>query len=153
MTFNKSLFFSSAMHNWQTPPELYKELDDEFHFNFDVCTSVENPLGAPRYMVGEEGLHSDCWNGMCYMNPPYGKYISSWVAKAYEQSIVFGNCTVVALLPARTDTRWFHSYIKPGLEKKNGQIEIRFLKGRIKFVGAKHSAPFPSLIAIFRGSS
>jgi site-specific DNA-methyltransferase (adenine-specific) len=75
------------------------------------------------------------------MNPPYGREITQWVKKAWEESQK--GATVVCLLPARTDTRWFHSYVL-------GKAEIRFIKGRLKFEGAKNSAPFPSMIVIYR---
>lgn len=77
------------------------------------------------------------------MNPPYGREIGKWVKKAYEESTK--GCTVVALLPSRTDTRYFHDYC---YQKPN--IEIRFIRGRLRFVGDSASAPFPSMIIIFR---
>jgi hypothetical protein len=77
------------------------------------------------------------------MNPPYGREIGKWIKKAYEESL--NGCTVVCLLPSRTDTRWFWDYIL-------GKAEIRFIKGRLKFGGHKNAAPFPSMIVIYRGS-
>lgn len=74
------------------------------------------------------------------MNPPYGREIGKWVKKASES-----NTTVVCLLPARTDTRWFHDYIF-------GKAEIRFVRGRLKFGNSKNSAPFPSMVVVFRGT-
>lgn len=122
---NKGLFTSNT-DQWSTPPEFYKQLDDEFHFDFDPC-----PIN-PTF----DGL-SVKWGRRNFMNPPYGKVISKWVKKASE------NPLTVCLLPARTDTRWFHDYIY-------GKAEIRFIKGRLKFGGSKNSAPFPSMIVIFK---
>lgn len=109
------------------PPDFYKKLDDEFHFDFDPC-----PLN-PTF----DGLKVE-WGKRNFMNPPYGREIGKWVEKACA------NPLTVCLLPARTDTRWFHDWIC------NGQAEIRFIKGRLKFGGSKNSAPFPSMVVIFR---
>lgn len=122
---NKGMFTSNT-DVWSTPPDFYKKLDDEFHFDFDPC-----PLN-PTF----DGL-SVKWGGCNYMNPPYGREIGKWVKKASE------NPMTVCLLPARTDTRWFHDYIY-------GKAEIRFIKGRLKFGGSKNSAPFPSMVVIFK---
>lgn len=78
------------------------------------------------------------------MNPPYGKQIKHWVKKAYEEAILNKRCVVVALLPARTDTQWFHAHIY----QKSG-VSVSFLKGRLKFSGSKNSAPFPSMVVVF----
>ncbi len=80
------------------------------------------------------------WLGTCWMNPPYGRKIGQWVRKAYESSLL--GATVVCLLPARTDTAWWHDYVVKG--------EIRFLRGRLKFGGQKNSAPFPSAVVVYR---
>ena len=80
------------------------------------------------------------WRVFC--NPPYGRVIGEWVKKAYQESKQ-PNTLVVMLLPARTDTRWFHDYIY-------GKAEIRFVKGRLKFGGCDNPAPFPSMIVIFK---
>jgi len=128
MSVNKGLFTSASQH-WETPKELYDELDKEFHFNDDPC---------PLY--GEGGLDRR-WGSVTFVNPPYGKEISKWLLRAWEESI-WGN-TVVCLIPSRTDTRWWHEYVMKA-------SEIRFLRGRLKFGDATNSAPFPSCIAIFR---
>jgi phage N-6-adenine-methyltransferase len=134
--------FSSNKHDWETPWELFNKLNDEFNFTIDVCAERSNSKLEHFFSPKEDGL-SQSWSGhVCWMNPPYGREISKWVKKAYEESL--RGCTVVCLLPARTDTKWFHDYIY-------GKAEIRFLKGRLKFVGAQHSAPFPSMIVVFRG--
>jgi hypothetical protein len=122
---NKGLFTSNT-DVWSTPPDFYKKLDEEFHFDFDPC-----PLNPTFDGLGVK------WGRCNYMNPPYGREIGKWVKKASE------NKMTVCLLPARTDTRWFHDYIY-------GKAEIRFIKGRLKFGGSKNSAPFPSMIVIFR---
>jgi len=88
----------------------------------------------------DDGLEQD-WTGVCWCNPPYGREIEKWVKKAYISAIE--GATVVMLLPARTDTRWFHDWIY-------GKTEIRFIRGRLKFGGAEHGAPFPSMVVVFR---
>ena len=128
---NKGLFSSASVH-WATPREVYNRLDEEFHFNDDPC---------PLYSV-EDRLNTE-WGTSVFMNPPYGREITKWVKKAYEESL--SGKTIVCLLPSRTDTKWWHDYI---MEAK----EVRFLRGRLKFGGAKNSAPFPSCVVIFKGT-
>jgi len=136
------VLFSSKKTEWETPQALFDELDREFGFTLDVCALPENAKCDLFFTPETDGL-SQSWKGhICWMNPPYGKEIGRWVEKAYRESKQNGT-TVVCLLPARTDTRWFHDYIY-------GKAEIRFLRGRIKFVGAENSAPFPSMIVIYR---
>lgn len=130
MSFNK-VMFSSAHDNWSTPKDVYAALDLEFKFNFDPC-----PLG------GSNGLTSP-WGGANFVNPPYSQ-IKDWVKKAYEEWQ--NGKTVVMLIPSRTDTQWWHEYVMKA-------TEIRFIKGRLKFGGAKNSAPFPSCIVIFKSPS
>jgi len=137
------VLFSSKTDEWETPQALFDELDREFGFTLDVCALPENAKCDLFFTPETDGL-SQSWKGhICWMNPPYGREIGKWVKKAYEESQ--RGATVVCLLPARTDTRWFHDYIY-------GKAEIRFLRGRIKFVGAENSAPFPSMIVIYRGN-
>lgn len=135
---NKGLF-TSKTDLWETPQELFDKMNDEFGFETDVCAIQENAKCKNFYTPEENGLLQD-WRGCCWMNPPYGRKIGDWVQKAYESS-VNNKATVVCLLPARTDTKWFHDYCVKG--------EIRFLKGRLKFGGSKNSAPFPSMLVIF----
>ncbi len=130
---NKGLFTSASQH-WSTPKELYDELDKEFHFNDDPC-----PLLSPNRV----GLIRS-WGSRTFCNPPYGREISHWLDKARFENRIRGK-TVVCLVPSRTDTRWWHDYCMKA-------SEIRFLRGRLKFGGAKNSAPFPSAIVIFRGN-
>jgi phage N-6-adenine-methyltransferase len=135
--------FSSKTDEWETPQWLFDELNKEFNFKLDVACNYYNCKCEIGYMKNEndQGGLSRKWFGSCWMNPPYGKEIGKWVKKAYEESQK--GCTVVCLLPARTDTRWFHDYCTKG--------EIRFIKGRLKFGGCKYNAPFPNMIVIFRG--
>ena len=133
--------FTSNTDMWETPQALFDELDKEFHFTIDVCAVPENAKCERYFTTAQNGLKQD-WNtggGTIYMNPPYGREIGLWVRKAAES-----NVTAVCLLPARTDTAWFHDYIY-------GKAEIRFIRGRLKFGNSKNSAPFPSMIVIFRG--
>ena len=122
--------------DWATPQDLFDELDKEFHFTLDVCASDWNAKCKKYFTEKDDGLKQD-WTGVCWMNPPYGREIGKWIKKASE---IQGG-VVVALLPARTDTKWFHDYIYK-------KAEIRFIKGRVKF-GGKGPAPFPSMIVIF----
>jgi len=136
---NKGLFTSSR-HDWETPQDFFDELDKEFSFDIDVCATPENTKCKRFFSPEQDGLKQE-WSGTCWMNPPYGKDISKWVKKAHMEALK--GTTTVALLPARTDTRWFHDYIY-------GKHEIRFVKGRLKFGGSKVNAPFPNMVVIFR---
>ncbi len=123
--------FSSASVEWPTPPKVYEELNREFNFDLDPC-----PVGAER--DGLSPLYTS-WRGhRVFVNPPYGSEIANWLKRAPEADVA------VFLIPSRTDTRWFHSLILPHAK------EIRFIKGRLTFVGAEHPAPFPSMIVIYR---
>lgn len=138
---NTEVMFSSKSDEWETPQWLFDELNKEYQFDLDVCAKPENAKCDCYYLPEQNGLKRD-WHSFasaCWMNPPYGRQIGEWVKKAYEE--YQKGCTVVCLLPARTDTRWFHEYCTKG--------EIRFLKGRLKFGGSKNSAPFPSMIVVF----
>lgn len=140
---NTDVMFSSATDNWSTPQDFFDKLNDEFHFTLDVCADENNHKCEHYYTKEMDGL-SHHWIGTIWCNPPYGRKIGEWVRHAYISSQI-GSATVVMLLPARTDTRWFHDYI---YNKPN--TEIRFIKGRLKFGGCKNSAPFPSMVVIFR---
>jgi len=130
--------FSSQSDCWATPPELFRELDKDYHFTVDVCATADNAKCATFFSPEQDGLKQD-WSGhVCWCNPPYGRAIGDWVKKAAES-----NTTVVMLLPARTDTRWFHGYIY-------NKARIRFIKGRVKFGDGTKPAPFPSMVVIFR---
>ena len=135
------VLFSSKSVVWETPQDLFDKLNAEFHFDLDVCALPENAKCEKYYTPEDDGL-SQPWNGICWCNPPYGRTIGKWVQKAYETFA--GGGTVVMLLPARTDTKWFHEYIY-------NKAEIRFIKGRLKFGNSKNVAPFPSMIVVFDG--
>lgn len=137
MSINKGLFTSNT-DLWATPQDFFDKLNEEFNFELDVCANDENAKCARYFTETEDGLKQN-WNGVCWMNPPYGRVIGDWVKKAYEASL--GGATVVCLLPSRTDTRWWHDYCMKG--------EIRLIKGRLKFGDSTNSAPFPSAIVIF----
>lgn len=127
--------YSSTTPEWSTPQYLFDELDKEFHFTLDPCATKENAKCKKFYTREDDGL-SKSWKGeTVFMNPPYGREIGKWVAKISSEG-------GVALLPARTDTKWFHDYIYK-------KAEVRFIKGRLKFGGSKNSAPFPSMVVIF----
>lgn len=134
--------FTSATDLWETPQDFFDKLDAEFGFDLDACALPENAKCARYYTPEQDGL-SQPWTGTVWCNPPYGRQIGQWVEKA-AQSAAEG-ATVVMLLPARTDTRWFHQYI-------NGRAEIRFVPGRLKFGGARWNAPFPCMVCIFRAA-
>lgn len=134
-----AVHYSSATPEWETPQWFYNILDEEFHFDLDVCATAENAK-APAFFTPEQDGLAQPWYGTCWMNPPYGKEVKRWVRKAYIEARING-ATVVCLLPARTDTNWWWDYCIQG--------EIRFLKGRLKFGGAENGAPFPSAVVIF----
>lgn len=135
------VMFSSEKDEWSTPQDLFDELDAEFNFTLDVCATPENAKCADYYTKEQDGLRK-AWRGVVWCNPPYGRDVGNWVRRAYL-SAAAGKATTVVLLPARTDTRWFHEYIYK-------RAEVRFLKGRLKFGDAKNPAPFPSMVVVFR---
>lgn len=133
---NHDVMFSSKTDMWATPQWLFDELNEQYNFTIDVCATQENAKCTNFYSPEEDGL-SQPWEGRVWCNPPYGRNIGKWVQKAADSSAL-----VVMLLPARTDTRWFHDYIY-------GKADIKFLRGRLKFGGAKNSATFPSMVVVF----
>lgn len=135
------LHFSSKTNEWATPNELYSKLNKEFNFTLDPCSTHENAKCDRHYTINEDGLAQSWANETVFMNPPYGREIGLWIEKAYNESQ--RGATVVCLIPARTDTKYWHDYIF-------GKAEIRFLKGRLKFGDSKNSAPFPSAVVIYR---
>lgn len=137
--------FSSAKMDWETPQDFFDSLDNEFHFTLDPCADASNHKCDVFYTVKEDGLVQD-WKGQTvFCNPPYGRDIKQWVRKCSEESKK-PNTTVVMLIPARTDTAYFHDYIY-----RKPDVEIRFVRGRLKFGDSKDSAPFPSMVVVFRG--
>lgn len=135
-----NVHFSSKTDEWATPQAMFDSLNREFHFTLDVCATKQNAKCGQYFTREEQGLAQQ-WRGTCWMNPPYGREIGKWVAKA-ANTAWSGLGTVVCLLPARTDTRWWHEYC--------AKAELRFIRGRLKFGTSKNSAPFPSAIVIFR---
>ena len=133
-----SVHFSSKTDLWATPQNFFDKYNSIYKFETDVCALPENGKCEKFFTPEQDGLKQD-WMGVCWMNPPYGRNIDKWVKKAYEASIK--GATVVCLLPARTDTRWWHEYCLKG--------DIEFIRGRIKFNGSKHNAPFPSAVVVF----
>lgn len=131
--------------DWATPMEFFNLLDAEFRFTLDVCAAKWNAKCRTYYDLKKDGLAWP-WHGeRVWMNPPYGKTISVWLAKARRE--VSRDCPiVVALIPARTDTGWWHDHV----ERK---AEVRFVRGRIEFVredGSSGRCPFPSAVVIYR---
>jgi len=150
---NRDLMFSSNSDEWETPKELFNKLNMEFHFTLDPCCTEKNKLCKKYYTKKENGLIQD-WKGeRVFINPPYGRNIGKWVKKCFEESQNGVLC--VMLIPARTDTKYFHDYIY-------NKAEIKFLKGRLKFINRNLSsyrddgnfkispAPFPSMIVVWK---
>ena len=139
---NKALF-SSKKIDWETPNNIFKYWDDIYHFNLDVCAFPHNTKCKKFFTPEINGLNQVWTPHICWMNPPYGRVIKDWVEKAYKATLGEAE-TVVCLLPARTDTAWWHEFVIPHAS------EIRFLRGRVKFSNAKAGAPFPSAIVVFK---
>jgi phage N-6-adenine-methyltransferase len=130
--------FSSATDLWETPQAFFDALDQEFHFETDVCALPENAKCSRYFTPEQDGLKQE-WTGVCWCNPPYGRQIGKWVEKAAKSK-----ATVVMLVPARTDTAWFHDWVLP-------LADVRFVRGRLRFSGNRHNAPFPCMVVVFRG--
>lgn len=124
------VIFSSASDRWATPRAVYDALDAEFHFNFDPC-----PLDGTG--DGTLPLYCNWTEKRVFCNPPYGPKLGDWLKRGLKADLA------VFLIPARTDTRWFHDIVLPHAK------EIRFIRGRLKFGGAIKSAPFPSMVVVF----
>lgn len=137
----REVFASSNTCEWETPQDFFDRWNEQYHFDLDVCATHENAK-CSRYFTKEQNGLEEEWKGNCWMNPPYGKEIREWMRKAYES--MMEGATVVCLVPARTDTAWWHEYAMKG--------KITFIRGRLKFGGQKNSAPFPSAIVVFEGS-
>lgn len=133
---------SSNTPEWATPQSFFDALNREFSFTLDPCSTHDNAKCEKHYTKEDDGLNQSWGGEVVFCNPPYGRELPKWVKKCYEES---RHADVVMLIPARTDTRWFHDYIY-------GKAEIRFVKGRLKFGNAKQSAPFPSMVVIYRAS-
>lgn len=135
---NKGLL-TSTTDLWATPQDFFNQQNALYGpFTLDVCADATNAKCAVYFDKAADGL-AQTWTGKCWMNPPYGREISKWMKKAYESA--GNNTVVVCLVPARTDTKWWHDYAIKG--------KVTFIRGRLKFGGAKNSAPFPSAIVVF----
>ncbi|MCK9526850.1 MAG: phage N-6-adenine-methyltransferase [Limnochordia bacterium] len=126
------VLFSSMSPSYATPEWLFRELDNEFNFNYDPCPISDNAI---------DGLLTE-WGTRTFCNPPYGRNIGKWIMKGYQESRENGKL-VVFLIASRTDTRWWHEYVMKA-------EEIRFIRGRLKFGDTKQNAPFPSCVVIFK---
>ena len=135
---NKGMMTSNT-DLWATPQDFFDQ-QNALHgpFDLDVCADKNNAKCAVYFDKDVDGL-KQTWVGKCWMNPPYGREIGKWMKKAYESAV--NGTVVVCLVPARTDTKWWHDYAVKG--------EITFVRGRLKFGGSKNSAPFPSAVVVF----
>ena len=134
--------FTSKTDMRATPQDFFDKLNDEFKFNLDPCATPENAKCEKYFTKEDDGLSKSRDNQNVFCNPPYGRELPKWVKKCYDES---RHATVVMLIPARTDTRWFHDYIY-------GKSIIRFIKGRLRFGNSTANAPFPSMLVIFRNN-
>jgi phage N-6-adenine-methyltransferase len=143
----QGLMFSSKSNEWATPQDFYNKLNAEFGFTLDPCATPTTAKCSSYYTADDDGLSKD-WSGhTVFMNPPYGRKQKDWIEKAFQEGEKTGT-TVVALVPARTDTKAWHNYCMKA-------TEIRFIKGRLKFgqgASKTNSAPFPSAVVVFSGS-
>lgn len=159
---NSALMFSKASDEWSTPQDFWDVLDAEFRFKLDAAGSLDNRkvpayLGLDSPIAGLRDALSVPWSDLCYsvgvassvwLNPPYSKCREFIAKSALEAS---KGCTVVCLVPSRTDTRWWHEHVwdREKHQPKPG-VEVRFVKGRLRFGGSKDCAPFPSVVIVFR---
>ena len=143
ITIISPALFSSATENWATPQDIFDRMNHVFNFTLDPCADAENAKCTNFFTKYDDGLSKDWGGHRVFCNPPYGREATGkWIKKCYEESRKPGTI-VVALIPARTDTKWFHEYIF------KTSAEVYFVKGRLKFGGSDNSAPFPSMIVIF----
>lgn len=133
-----NIHFSSKTNEWATPQDFFDALNREFQFTLDPCATSENAKCEKFFTEEDNGLAQQWIGHKVFMNPPYGKAIKDWMKKAYEESI--RGAMVVCLVPARTDTNWWHDYAMKG--------QIRYIRGRLKFGNNANSAPFPSAVVI-----
>jgi site-specific DNA-methyltransferase (adenine-specific) len=146
----RKLMFSSERQDWATPQDVFDKLNEEFNFTLDSCCT-EKTAKCKKFFTPEIDGLKQSWEGeRCFVNPPFGREQSSWIKKGFEESRK-PNTLVVFLIPARTDTRAFHKYLYP-------YAELRFIKGRLKFVNPSSNtpkekwtaAPFPSMVCILK---
>src|SRR5215207_223852 len=139
-----AVHFSSKTVEWPTPQDFFDQMSAEFGpFDLDPCATPENAKCARYFTRADDGL-AQPWSGRVFLNPPYGRDIGRWMAKAWE-SVQANAELVVCLVPARTDTAWWHEWAERG--------EVRFLRGRLRFGDASTGAPFPSVVIVFRNAS
>ena len=137
--------FSSKSLEWATPQHFFDQLENMFGaFTLDPCANESNYKVKKRFTVQDNGLEKDWGGHQVFMNPPYGRQIKHWIKKAYEEG-KDGNTKVVMIIPARTDTKYWHEYVMKA-------SEIYFVKGRLKFGDSQNSAPFPSAVVVFDGA-
>jgi phage N-6-adenine-methyltransferase len=145
---SQKIFQKAGKYCWETPQDFFDKLHREFNFTIDVCANKENNKLDIYYSEEDNALEKDWGGNVCWMNPPYGREISKWVKKAFEESK--RGTTVVCLIPSRTETKWWWNYCMKG--------EIRFIKGRLKFKGrntkgelVNYPATFGCAVVIFKG--
>tara|TARA_R100001082_G_scaffold104254_1_gene75443 strand:- start:274 stop:774 length:501 start_codon:yes stop_codon:yes gene_type:complete len=140
--WRKDLMFSSKQQDWATPQEFYDKLNLELGpFTLDACATTENAKCKKFFTPEDDGLIEDWYGHNVFVNPPYGRGIDRWIKKGYEESLK-RRTRVVMLIPARTDTKYWHEYVMKA-------HAIHFVKGRLKFGGSENAAPFPSAVVIF----
>jgi site-specific DNA-methyltransferase (adenine-specific) len=149
-TSSLTAVFSHETTEWETPHDLFQTLNARYAFDLDVCATPENAKCETYYTRGDDGLARP-WNGSVWCNPPYGRVVGQWLKKARVEIELNNASSVVFLLPARTDTKWFHEHIWDSVSHhpRTG-VELQLLVGRLRFHGAKSSAPFPSMIAVLK---
>ena len=135
-----TVVLSSARHDWETPQAFFDRLDAEFGFTLDACATAETAKCARFFSPADDGLAQE-WRGVVWCNPPYGTQIGKWVEKARTEAE--RGATVVCLIPARTDTRYWHEHAMRA-------DEIRLVRGRLRFSGHNANAPFPCAVVVFR---
>ena len=137
---NYAVLYSSTSEEWPTPQPLFAKLNRRYGFTLDPCATPENAK-CPLYFTKEQdGLRQDWGTHRVFVNPPYGTRIGAWAHKCFEASQA--GALVALLVPARTDTRWFHNWVQ-------GKAEVTFVRGRLRFGSSGNSAPFPSMLAIY----
>lgn len=132
-------WFNRSKIEYETPPEIFDPLNKEFGFTLDVCADESNHKCSEYFTREQNGLAND-WSGVCWMNPPFGREMKKWIIKAYNEFLK--GSTVVCLVPARTNTAWWHDYCMKG--------EVRFIRGEVTFVGCSNGLWLPMAIVIFQ---
>lgn len=152
---NSALMFSKATDEWATPQDTFDALHREFEFSLDAAANNGNAK-CEHFMSQELNALACDWFAAVelldtlavWLNPPYSK-CREFIAKAAEEARK--GCTVVCLVPSRTDTRWWHEHVwDRDTHRPRPGVEVRFIKGRLKFGGATAGAPFPSVVIVFR---